>query len=422
MFFSKGPGTEKGRDVLGGFKACQVLIRSTHGRLLALVVSLFPLLAGDLEGCSVPVFRYALERWVPDSYNVFIFHRGGLSVEQQGLVDRLNSKSMSKAGDVNLSLTRIDVADSMEPESMELWEAQGTQSLPWMMVSFPWKRFAPDSLWSGPMTKDSVDRLLDSPVRREVARRLLQGDSAVWVLLESGDSAKDEAAMERLNARLKHLESTLELPVLNPEDIEEGLISIKEDQLKIGFSTIRLSRDDPYETFFVRNLLGSEDDLTEYDEPIAFPIFGRGRVLYGLIGAGIAPDVIDDASLFLTGACSCEVKEQNPGVDLLMSVGWDRLITTQYDIDRELPPLSGFVGMSDQSSMASPLRNEAVPVPEGATTVSLNVQSPETDLNSSKVEKRIGSIVLNTLVVCSVVGIGAFGAGVFLLRRRPNVT
>ena len=35
------------------------------------------------QACSVPVFRYALERWPADAYRLVIFHNGPLSAEQQ---------------------------------------------------------------------------------------------------------------------------------------------------------------------------------------------------------------------------------------------------------------------------------------------------------------------------------------------------
>ena len=34
-------------------------------------------------------------------------------------------------------------------------------------------------------------------------------------------------------------------------------------------------------------LMQSESDLEELDQPIAFPVIGRGRVLYALVGKGI---------------------------------------------------------------------------------------------------------------------------------------
>ena len=47
-------------------------------------------------------------------------------------------------------------------------------------------------------TAAPLRQLLESPLRREIAKRILAGESAVWVLIESGDAAKDEAALELL--------------------------------------------------------------------------------------------------------------------------------------------------------------------------------------------------------------------------------
>jgi len=40
-------------------------------------------------------------------------------------------------------------------------------------------------------------------------------------------------------------------------------------------------------------------------------------------GEKLSADLIEEATLFLTGACSCEVKNLNPGWDLLMNVDWE---------------------------------------------------------------------------------------------------
>ena len=59
---------------------------------------------------------------------------------------------------------------------------------------------------------------------------------------------------------------------------------------------------------------------------MAFPVIGRGRVLYALVGKGNFEDTIAMASRFVVGPCSCQVKDQNPGFDLLMNVDWDEKI------------------------------------------------------------------------------------------------
>ena len=94
-------------------------------------------------------------------------------------------------------------------------------------------------------------------------------------------------------------------------------------ELRVGFSVVTLNRDDPAEKALLEMLLGSESDLEELKQPMAFPVIGRGRVLYALVGKGIFEDTIAIASRFVVGPCSCQVKDQNPGFDLLMKVDWD---------------------------------------------------------------------------------------------------
>src|SRR5436190_9998411 len=42
-----------------------------------------------------------------------------------------------------------------------------------------------------------------------------------------------------------------------------------------------------------------------------------------MAGAGLNASNIAEAGGFLVGACSCEAKELNPGVDLLFSADWE---------------------------------------------------------------------------------------------------
>ncbi|MBM3854290.1 MAG: hypothetical protein FJ399_14210, partial [Verrucomicrobia bacterium] len=109
----------------------------------------------------------------------------------------------------------------------------------------------------------------------------------------------------------------------------------------MSFSTLRLSRRDEAEGVLVQLLLHTEPDLAASREPIAFPVFGQGRVLHALVGRGINAENIDETAHFLTGACSCVVKEENPGSDLLFAVDWVRLVEPLLRADHEAPPLPG---------------------------------------------------------------------------------
>ncbi len=288
---------------------------------LALIIAL---IATQAPACSVPVFRYALEHWAPDAYQVEIRHRDPLTSEQQALVSEL---SRNKAG--NLATKVIESSDAT----------------PQLIVKHPAALKSPQIVWTGPLTENSVQAVLDSPLRRDIATKLGEGDSAVWVLLEIGDKDKDDAAAALLERELQRLSETMELPKLDDQDIKNGLVSLPDDGLRLSFPIVRLSRTDPAEQFLVQLLLATEGDLKDFREPIAFPIFGRGRVLYGLVGKGINAGNLGEASRFLIGSCSCQIKEQNPGVDLIMSADWKALMKADKLLDDELPKLSDIEGL-----------------------------------------------------------------------------
>ncbi len=78
------------------------------------------------------------------------------------------------------------------------------------------------------------------------------------------------------------------------------------------------------------NLVHCEPDIPTRQEPLVYPVFGRGRSLLPMIGAGIIADNIQEYAEFLVGACSCEIKEQNPGFDLsVAAANWDVLLKSK---------------------------------------------------------------------------------------------
>jgi len=305
--------------------------------------------------CSVPVFRYALERWPADAYDVLVFHRGGLKVADQAVVDGLEAKASADVP-ANCRVFVVDVESQLPPGLQAAWKAQAKPTLPWMVVRYP--RYAPieQDVWAGPLKADVVERLVDSPVRRRIARRLRGGESAVWVLLISGDRAQDDAAAALLSTELKKLEKTLELPPQMDSLYDDGSSEDGLPRLRVAFSIVRVRKDDPAEAMLVNMLLGTEPDLRTFAEPMAFPIFGRGRVLYALIGKGINPDTIWETCAFLVGPCMCQVKGQNPGVDLLVSTDWDDLRAESLVEEEELRVLTG----------RSPAASPAAAGPNGA--------------------------------------------------------
>jgi hypothetical protein len=278
------------------------------------------------QACNVPVFRFALERWRPDPYRVVLFHRGELSSSEREMIRPLHEQQDKRLANLAVRTVDLDEKDASSEESVAdraLFESLGNPSLPWLVIQYPSHLRIPKPAWAGPLKADVVSAAIDSPIRQELAGRLAEGQTAVWLLLESGQAEKDEAALALLEEQLRKLEQVLELPELttSPDDALATTLP-----LVLKFSILRVPRDVSAEHALVAMLIGSEPDLAERADPMVFPVFGKGRALLPLIGAGISAKNIHDAAAFLAGPCSCEVKEQNPGFDLLLATDWDGLL------------------------------------------------------------------------------------------------
>ena len=301
---------------------------------------------------------------------------------------------------------------------LSLWQLQPSDPLPALVLRYPPGAAGQGEVWRGPLTEESASQVLDSPVRRRVVQRLLQGDSAVWVLLESGDASQDAAASRTLQTRLDHLQKTLKPSKLDAEDIANRVISIAEEEIRVAFSFLRLLRTDPAERILIRMLLGSEDDLGELKEPMAFPIIGRGRALFALVGQGITPENIDEACSFLTGPCSCVVKEENPGVDLLLSADWDHLVRVTATPDRELPELTGFTAFLKESNATGSAAGATPPAGAGPP-VALAGTPPSFPPESSVASGR-STLLKSSVLIALGLGALALVAGTIRLLRRKG--
>jgi hypothetical protein len=354
--------------------------------------------------CNVPVFRYALERWEADPYEIVVFHREPLTAESQKLVG-----AMEKAGQdglANLTVMRVDLTGEMSQPLRTLWNAQENPAPPWMVVRYPRHLEIERSVSAGPLSAETARTLLKSPARRDISQKLLRGDAVVWLLLECGNQKLDDQARQLVEAESRKLQQTLVLPEPSPLDppMDADL------PLKIAFSTVRVARADPAERMLVNMLLNWNTNLTAATEAMLFPVFGRGRVVPPAIGQEIQAEAIREMAEFLTGPCSCQVKEMNPGYDLLLSANWSSLVGHPEARLQEPPPL---VSMAQFAATAA----------SHATATSLQAPVSPAPSSTPPAPVRPGHLVRNLVVVLGI-GVVVLAATTFGLKvraqRRPR--
>ena len=369
-------------------------------RRFAFFILISACLARPVLGCAVPVFRYALERWAPDAYEMVIIHRGPLADDDP-------ASSLLKGDEaefLNLRISTMDLETSAENEVTSLLGGAVPETLPALAIWYPLQKGRAAPIWTGEFTPAAVKALIQSPKRLQLAQRLTDGQTAVWVVVESGNAAKDKAAMQMLDQQLTT--ATKELKEMAPELAEE----LEMPGLSYEFSTLAISRSDPKEQMLLEMLLKSEPDLGDYaDEAIVFPVFGRGRALYALASEGINADTIRETIAFLTGPCGCEIKMLNPGVDLLMGVNWDAAAMQFYQefyemAEEPLPELTGvFPEEAADASLNAQGQVVAAAITESPRPLPTPAETPERKVHGFGV---MGTTAVSLAVILIAAGLG----------------
>lgn len=325
----------------------------TNRIMLLGVLAGVAVLAMPAAACPIPVYQYSLEWWERDPYEIYVFDTGELTEEQETLVDRLEKIAAGNEDEVpaNLRLRRVQSDSEARLRAHSALRGATPESFPWMVVYYPTMSASVRTpVWMGELTAANLDALLESPMRHRISELLLNRTSVVWVLLESGDSDADNQAADLIGREVNRLENTLVPPTLDGFGLDDIEIS------EIKFEFVRLSRDAADEQMFIEMLVKSEIDLVDYeDQPMLFPIFGRGLIMHALVGRGINPRMIRDIAEFLTGPCSCTVKNANPGVDLLTAVDWgSRIQPMSQEFPDEASGLGGFMDSMDEARDIEP--------------------------------------------------------------------
>ncbi len=380
-------------------------------------------------GCSTPVFRYALEMWAAYAYRVEVTHDGNLNAEQKQALEYLKGAA-SSAVPANLKVIETVMDQPADPAE---------RKLPVVRLLFPEADQMDQVIWKGALTRENAEKIVGSPARKKLVERIRKGDATVWLFLPGGQEDRDEGKQEILHESLERLSRELKLSE-TATDINGNPLDIKIINTGVHFSMVPIDINDPAEEVFIKMLLATEPDLKFFkNTPMAFPVFGRGRELYALIGGGINYKNIEKACSTVIGWCSCTIKDDNPGIDLLVRADWNLAVGDSSWIQPEqLPEITGISDFAVEANeqdvkpeAAQPnVKAEKVPVttrpqPEQAAvpenrpaqetvteeTVTASVSAP-----AAKPEPAMSPLLRNALIAMLLLLVVIISAS-FLLKR-----
>ncbi len=316
--------------------------------LLLLVLVIVP---ASAFACKVPVFRYALERWNVDQYTMVVMLNGEPDEEIARAIKRVTEVSATDAANVEVQV--IDISTLSPKQQWQLEDFDPTVETPHLQVFYPERNGQRKLCWEGSFTSSTLDAWLSSPLRSKVAEKLVAGASAVFVLVECEDSELNQRveATVRLGVQQAMTEISIPEGVIPRFGANEYLQQHPEASLddvlrcdvplKVEFEIARLTFDDQDEKAL--RAMGS-GLAASASGPWLIPIFGRGRMLDAIDAKELSSQTVMNACQYMVGECSCTVKTQNPGVDLLMSANWSEslggdtvvIVDSQADLSPQL--------------------------------------------------------------------------------------
>lgn len=300
----------------------------------------------------VSVFVFISAAWEPNSYHVWVFHRGRLSNDETKGADAVYRSSTQYSPFGHFQFRVIDRTAELSGAAADAWEqvaaadgtgpgpgeagsesviavqyvdrlqengTDGERSARAEIVSGP-----PRLVWWGRLGSGSLRDIFESPVRTEIRKRFVEdGSRIVWLLLKCGTPSADSAAKNRLNEFIRERRDRpvfFTLSDVNGRTARTGEAAV-----------VTARRADVEERLLTAVLLGSEPHLAEVPEqPVVFPLFlyeGRVHALYSIVGDGINAHTLTEAEItivsesFGTTTCTpagCGV--QSEGVTLLVDV------------------------------------------------------------------------------------------------------
>ncbi len=353
--------------------ARKLTLSSAVTPLRLLLPSLALLAVSEAECCTIPVFRFALDRWEADKFHLVLPAEVAQDTAVQDLLRPLRAN-----GKANLDITTAREG-GLKSAVLRSSRADGRE------------------LWAGELNAASLSALLDSAARQHLLRQILAGDSVIWVIADSG-SAADTAAVARIEKRLRFLEQVASLPVQDPHDPDSRLGP--GPPLRLKFSTLRLRLDDPAERLLLSMLAGPRKDLDPSHTSFAAAVFGRGRVLGAWPLALLDDAALEDACMFLVGRCGCRLKNESPGWDILLNVDWEKALAAAAEQTTD-----------ENADASAPI----APPPSNQATAASRAQVIQTAPRAT--ESNAGVMGRTTMIACLAAALAAL---IFMPRQPKN--
>jgi len=233
------------------------------------------LLAGLISlACTTRVSEWVLINSLPTEYTLVYFHSGPLSE---------TVKKQNQALAESIKTANIRFKEVNRPEINKSY----------------FELYYKGRSFSTYQTRDELTGITTSPMRRDIAAELMAGKLCVIVFLKTDDSKKDDKGLNALHN------------------------AVGSSPFGNIITVVELSRSSREESHLASLLLNVEDDLKGIREPMVFGVFGRFKALEPLVGKGISEENIHLMIDYFTAECSCLIKDDLPGTDILFAGKWE---------------------------------------------------------------------------------------------------
>ncbi len=233
------------------------------------------LLAGLISlACTTRVSEWVLLNSLPNQYTLIYFHNS-------------------------------PITESIKKQNLAVKEKIRTANIQFQTVNRPgitgpyYGLYYKNRLFSRYETAGELTGLSSSPLRKKIATELMAGKLCVMLYLKTDNAVKDETGLNTLRR------------------------AIASSPFGKIITVVELSRNSRDEYHFASMLLNVEDDLKDIQEPMLFGIFGRFKALEPLLGKGISEENINLMISYFTAECSCLIKDDLPGTDILFPHKWE---------------------------------------------------------------------------------------------------